>query len=96
MKFSEMNSRQQMVTRLAWESCGFVVGGYENTMQDNAPEDADYIAAKIALADHDGLMDEIYDHLMNWTDKSFLKHLRFVGKAFIMERIDKRLTKWGY
>ena len=96
MKLSEMNSRQKLVAKLAWDRCGWVVGGYENTMQDEAPESEDYKGAKAALADHEGLVAEIYDELMSWTDKGYLKHLRFVGKAFILERIDRRLKSWGY
>ena len=96
MKYSEMNTRQKIATKLALESCGWVVGGYENTMADNEPDSEEYIEAKESLADHDGLADEIYDHLISWTDRGYMKHLRFVGKAFIMERINNRLAKWGY
>lgn len=96
MKLSEMNARQQVAARLAWERCGWVVGGLENTMQDNEPDSDEYKYAKAQLADHDGLVAQIYDELMFDTDKGYLKHLRFVGKAFLIERIEKRLAKWGY
>lgn len=96
MKLSEMSYRQKLATKLAWESCGWVVGGYENTMADNDSESDDYKEAQNALADHDELIAEVYDHLMSYTDSGYLKHLRFVGKAFIIERIDRRLKKWGY
>lgn len=96
MKLSEMNGNQRMAARLAWDSCGWVVGGYENQMQDNDEGSEDYNSAKEALADHDLLVDEIYDHVMHMTDKSFRKHLRFAGKEFIIDRINGRLARWGY
>ena len=96
MKFSEMNVHQQIATRYARESCGWVIGGYENAIQDLDPESEDYKSAKASLADHEGLIDEIYDHVMRFTDKGMLKHIRFAGKDFIRERIHNRITKWGY
>ena len=96
MKFSEMNNRQQIASRLAWEVCGDIVGGLENTLLDFDPEEKEYKNAEKMLKDHDSLVEMIYDDVMMDTDKSHLKHLRFVGKAFIIERIDRRLKKWGY
>lgn len=96
MKFSEMSYRQKLATKFALESCGWVVGGYENAMMDYSEDTEEYQSAKAALANHDELVREIYDHLMSYTEAGYLKHLRFVGKAFILERIERRLKKWGY
>ena len=96
MKFSEMNSRQQIASRLAWETCGDIVGGFENTLLDNDADSKEYKDAERILKDHDALVEMIYRNVMMDTDSSHLKHLRFVGKAFIIERIDRRVKKWGY
>lgn len=96
MKYSEMNSRQKLVTRITLERCGWVVGGLENVLQDFLPEDEEYKLAREQLADHDGLVDEIYWEVIGCSDRGYMKHIRFVGKAFIIERIENRLRKWGY
>lgn len=96
MKLSEMNSRQQIATKLAWERCGWVVGGYENTIEDCGRDSEEGMEAVNALSNREELATEIYEDLMSLTDAGYLKHLRFVGKDFIMARINARLKKWGY
>lgn len=96
MKLSEMNTRQKIATKLAWEMCGDIVGGFENTLLDYDPSEEEYKNAERLLKDHDALVEMIYDDVMSDTEKIYLKHLRFVGKDFIIERIDRRLKKWGY
>lgn len=96
MKYSEMNAHERVAAGIAWEKCGDIVGGYENQMQDNLPGSEDYEEAKNALANHEHLVDMIYDEVMFDADKGSRKHLRFAGKEFILARIDRRLKKWGY
>ena len=96
MKLSEMNTRQKIVAKLAWETCGNIVGGLENTLLDNDPNDIEYKNAEKTLKDHEALVEMIYHDVMMDTEKIYMKHFRFVGKDFIIERIDKRLKRWGY
>ena len=96
MKLSEMNTRQQIAAKLAWNACGDIVGGLENTLLDNDPEEWEYKDADRILHDHEALVDMIYRDVMSDTNRTYWKHLRFVGKAFILERISNRLKKWGY
>ena len=97
MKLSEMNYREKIAAKMAWESCGWVVGGYENSIADYGADSEEGREATVALADHEGLVAEIYDHYLHVAEQMFgMKHLRFVGKAFVLERIERRLKSWGY
>ena len=96
MKLSEMNNRQQIAARVAWKNCGDIVGGLENMLLDYEPESKEYKEAERILKDHDALVKMIYRDVMSDTEKIYMKHLRFVGKDFIIERIDRRLKRWGY
>lgn len=97
MKLSEMDSRQRFAAKLAWECCGWVVGGLENSITDFGEDSEEGRVAREALADHDGLVADIYAEFVDWTKRAgYMKQLRFVGKAFVIERIERRLKKWGY
>lgn len=96
MKFKEMDKRQQTATLRVWETCGFIVGGLENTLMDYEPDTEEYKEAEATLKDHSVLTDMVYTEVMWDTEKSILKHIKFCGKDFIMERIDKRLKKLGH
>ena len=99
MKYAEMNERQKRVFRAVLGAANDVVGGLENTLLDNAEESEEYKNAKEALADHDGLAVVIYDMVINGytgTECVSIRDVRFCGKAWIQERIEKRLAKMGY
>ena len=66
-----------------------------------------YRAAKAELADHDGLVATIYEMAtteiyqegaccFNSAAASYLKDIRFCGKAWLMERVEARVRKEGY
>lgn len=97
MKVSEMNTHERLAFELVCDAMSEMIGGYENTMMDYPADSEDYIRAKDFLeSGHQALEDEIYEIVMNDSNDSNLKHLRFAGEKFIRERISKRLTKWGY
>lgn len=96
MKYSEMNKREQMVARMAWEECSWICGGWENQMADSAPETEAYKEAEAALENHEGLVEEVYRALMSKASGTDLEHIKFCGKAFILARIDGRLKRFGY
>lgn len=97
MKRSEMNTHQLQAFDFICEVMSSYIGGYENTLQDTDENDAEHIEAKRFLSQgHESLAKLIYDEVMAMSDEGTTKHLRFAGKEFIMERINRRLTKWGY
>jgi len=92
MKFRDMNSNQQTAFTQVVHASNWIVGGYENSIQDG---ELDVMPSRAQL------IDEIY-----WTvthcfcqegmiASMEVPEVRFAGKKFIMERIEKRLDKWG-
>ena len=74
---------------------------------DYAEDSDEYRAAKAELADHDGLVATIYEMAtteiyqegaccFNSAAASYLKDIRFCGKAWLMERVEARVRKEGY
>lgn len=93
MKLSEMNVHQR---RLFMEMCHYMsemIGGCENTMQDYPIGSEEYESAKSYLRmGHENLKMDIYNDVIHTCPKE----ARFAGKEFLMERIERRLNKWGY
>lgn len=96
MKLSEMNKMQRIVAEMSYERCNWVIGGYENVLEDCEPTSEDYKAAENALANHEGLVQEVYESLMHKTERGWHKAVRFVGKEFMLERINGRIKRLGY
>lgn len=107
MKFSECNAKQKKAYANIYHACNWLIGGLENTMSDNEEGSPEYENAKARLADHEGLVNELYD--MAITDvyddgsccfgkgaASYLKDIRFCGKEWLLERCEKRIKKAGY
>ena len=107
MKYSECNARQKKAFKNIHHAANWIIGGLENTMVDNLPGTEEYESAKSKLNDHEALVNELYDAAI--TDiydvgacffgkgaESYLKDIRFCGKAWLMERCDKRVKKMGY
>lgn len=107
MKLSECNARQRKAYINVYHACNWIIGGWENAMEDNPEDSEEYKGAKAWLDDREALMDYIYSEVIStvyhegamfWGagEERYLKDIRFCGKAWIMERIDKRLKKMGY
>ena len=99
MKYAEMNERQKRVFRGVLGAANDIVGGLENTLLDNDENSEEYKDAKAGLADHDGLAVAIYDMVINGnagTECVSIADVRFCGRKWIKERIEKRLIKMGY
>ena len=107
MKYADCNARQKKAYINIYHACNWLLGGLENTMQDN-PEGSDYYeAAKAALADHDGLVAELYRMATSEVyeegfcgfgggAESYLRDIRFCGKEWLMARCEARIKKAGY
>lgn len=107
MKLSECNGRQRKVYLNVYHAANWIIGGLENTLEDFDKESEEYKNAEAQLNDHDELVKYIYseaitniygDGVMCWGEniRSYLKDVRFCGKEWIMERVEKRVKKMGY
>ena len=91
----EMNKHQKIAAKQVKYAIDYIVGGYENSIQDGHMEQND-------MPSKEQLVDEIYDEMMNCTfgPGSCRNHpteeVKFAGTEFIKFYIDYRLTKEGY
>jgi len=105
MKISELNEHQKVAYQLMDEVTSEYIGGYENQLSDTEGWDDEYNikmhneAKEFLEQPHEELKKFVYGCIMDKADLDrggIDKHIRFAGKEFIMERIEKRLQKWGY
>lgn len=98
MKIADMNERQYRVFVEVKELCCDVVGGFANTLMDYPKDSVEYKEADEFLHQpREQLVDVLYQTLVQESlNSSFNKDLKFVGKQFIIERIEKRLNKLDY
>lgn len=107
MKYSDCNEKQKKAWRNIQFSAEWIIGGYENTMLDYEEDSEEYQSAARALKDHDELVDEIYQEAIsvyhepgmacfNASAKRYLNDIKFCGKEWLMERVDRRVRKLGY
>lgn len=95
MKVRDMNKNQLAVYQLMDKWTTDVIGGFENQMEDNEEGSAAYEEAKSFLSkSHEEMKQCFFDAIR--ADREAQKHLKFVGNDFLLERIERRLTKWGY
>jgi len=108
MKVSEMNQREKKAFYNIKHAANDLLGGLENTLLDYGQDDPEYKSAKAQLSDHEGLVTELYGMATTAiygegyccfnpaTVEKELRDINFCGKAWLMERCDKRITKEGY
>ena len=107
MKLAECNARQKKAFRNIYHASSWLLGGLENTMLDNPEGSQEYESAKALLADHAALVEELYRMAttevydegscsFSKSAASFLKDIRFCGRAWLMERCEARIKKAGY
>ena len=107
MKYAECSARQKKAYRNILYASQWLLGGLENTMEDNEEGSKEYESAKAQLADHEGLVNELYQMattdyydegccIFNASAEKFLRDVRFCGKAWLMERCEARIKKGGY
>ena len=97
MKRSEMNAHQLQAFDFIVYVMSELIAGQELVLEDFEEDSEEYKNAKEYLSQPKAVLaEDVYNEVMNMSDKSMAKHLRFAGKDFIMERINKRLEKWGY
>ena len=95
MKISEMNAHQRAIYRMMDELTIDIIGGRENDLQDYPEDSEEYQAAKAFLTMGHDAMKELF-YCMLTSQREMQRELRFAGNAFLLERIERRLRKWGY
>lgn len=96
MKFSEMNDNQKQVYTLVVNNANELIGGLENTMEDNPKDSDEYREAKAKLANHEELVEDVYIWVRSTTIWQRVENLHFVSLEWLHERCEKRITKMGY
>ncbi len=107
MKISEMNAQQKKAFYNIRNAADYLIGGLENTMEDYPENSEEYQAAQSTLEDHDFLVNQIYDlalteifmegaNIFGRAAEAYLKDIRFCGKEWLMERVEKQVIKAGY
>ena len=106
MKYAECNEHQKKAYRNILNASNWLLGDLENTMEDNPEGSEEYENARVRLADHEGLVNELYR--MATTEiygegscfsegaSRFLNDIRFCGKEWLLERCEARIKKAGY
>lgn len=106
-KYAEMNERQKKAYKNIKYAAYDIIGGLENTMEDNSEDSEEYIRAKNTLEDHEGLVNLIYlEATTNYYEpgfcgfstmyQKFMKDIRFCGKEWLMEQVNNRVIREGY
>ena len=95
MRRSEMNGNQLTAFEQVINAIDWLTGDYENMLMDG-------IITEDEIPSHEELMEDTYNMVLNcrtyagMQKDGGLDEVRFCGKDWIMERIDKRLKKLGY
>lgn len=83
-----------MAFRLMVDEFNKYVGGLENGMMDYEIGSDEYESCKSTLENHDMLKKVVYVETIGRANQmGYAKHIKFAGKEFLMERIEKRLLK---
>lgn len=93
----------EVFTNAYWAACSYV-GGLENTMSDNEEDSDWYQNAEKALNNGPQIREVVYSDCMNGyygagiegPANGIQKHMRFAGKAWTQQVIDKIVTRMGY
>ena len=107
MKISEMNAQQKKAFYNIRNAANYLIGGLENTMEDYPEDSEEYQEAQATLEDHACLVSQIYDlalteiflegaNIFGKAAEAYLKDIRFCGKEWLRERVEKQGTKAGY
>lgn len=98
MKLREMDAHQKAMYKLMDSWTCDMIGGYENTLCDYATDTEEYKKAESFLKQpHEDMAKYFYDMVMSdCRQGSNAEHARFAGSQFLKDRIERRLTKWGY
>lgn len=107
MKVSDMNARQQKAFYNIKYAADDLLGGLENTLLDYDEYSEEYKEAKELLSTHSELVNQLYKRAttelygpgfcrFGKEAEMIIRDINFCGKAWLIERCEKRITKEGY
>ena len=107
MKYADCTPRQKKAYRNILNASEWLLGGLQNTLQDNDEGSEEYESAQTQLANHEGLVNELYrmattqifsDGACRFSESAeeTMRDIRFCGKEWLMERCEARIQKAGY
>ena len=99
-----MTKTEKLARRNIQNCINFELGGYENTLLDYSEDTEEYIKAKNFLADHEAIVDYIYDCAVSdfyveggvFSDTRLISQIKFLGKEKLIEMVDELGSKEGY
>ena len=99
-----MDKREKLARKNIQNCINFEIGGYENVLLDYPEDDEEYIEAKKFLADHNEIVQYIYQCAVTdmyveggvFTDTKLISQIRFLGKEKLMAIVEELVTKEGY
>ena len=98
-------TKNEKLARKNIQNCiNFEIGGYENVLLDYSKESKEYIEAKTFLADHEAIVNYIYDRSVSdfyieagvLTDTRLISQIKFLGKDKLMSIVEELVSKEGY
>ena len=98
-------TKNEKLARKNIQNCiNFEIGGYENVLLDYSEESKEYIEAKAFLADHEAIVNYIYDCSVSdfyieggvFTDTRLISQIKFLGKEKLMSIVEELVSKEGY
>ena len=99
-----MDKREKLARKNIQNCINFEIGGYENTLIDYPEDTEEYINAKDFLADHEAIVNYIYDCSVSgfyvegcvFPDTRLISQIKFLGKQKLMEIVEELVSKEGY
>jgi hypothetical protein len=100
-------TREQRAKHNIHYAANWIIGGYENTMEDYKKDSEEYKEAESQLANHEALVNEIYtaatteiyeEGFNGWGGDTnrILKDIKFLGKENLMKLVEREVIKQGY
>lgn len=108
MKQAKNDLRQRKAIRNIKEAANWLIGENENTLSDCSENSPEYASAKEWLADHAGIVREVYAlaiHCLITPDgcccseeesAPFVKDIKFLGKNWLLEQVENEVVRQGY
>ena len=93
MKYSDCNENQKRIWRMVVDETNAYIGGLENTLMDYEKEDDEYQKAEAELKDYNGILEYIRSMVFGSREWKHEENLHFVTKAWVEERIERRVKK---
>lgn len=93
MKYANCNENQKRIWRAVVEETNTYIGGLENTMMDFGEDEPEYQEAEAELKNYQAILNYVRGEVFGSTEWRKQENLHFVTKAWVEERIERRVKK---